>query len=254
MFTSAEYQLLRKRAPEDLKAFFDVLNIPAAEADWADSQKVRRLDAEAEKKVEELLQSKSLIAGCYVLLERAKIPFAFSDTTGALLSSIAENQAEVRNAMTMLPPLEKSQPQMQSRTAGRTSEPIRSATPKASAKSGGSRLYRWIGAGFIALGAVWMFIVKGHPVIGAAVTSAGAFMMARGVAGKGAAQTPSSNRPQTGSRERSHPSREQANVVSPEAVPTTDDEKAKQSVVFTEVEADRAMRALVHLQRLYQTL
>lgn len=226
MFTSAEYQLLGKRAPEDLKGFFEALGIPATAVAWEDREKVRRLDAEAEKKVEGLLRSLSITDGCYTLLERAKIPFQFSDTTGMLLTSIAEHQDEVRLAMTM-----KSQPIPN--TAEKMSEPKRASALNVSEKKEGTSLYRFAGAGFLAVDVVLLIVSKVPTWIVALLGFAGAFIMAKGSGKKAATRVSSKN-------------------VTPEPASTVPTESADAS--FTEAEADRALSVLLHLQRLYQAL
>lgn len=225
MFTSAEYQLLGKRAPEDLKGFFEVLDIPATAVDWEDREKVCRLDEEAEKKLADLLRSMSIIDGCYTLLERAKIPFQFSDTTGMLLTSIAEHQNEVRLAMTM-----KSQPIPN--TYEKMSEPERASALNVSAKKEGTSLYL-AGVGFVVVYVVLLLASKVPAWTGALFGLAGAFIMAKGSGKKAATRVSSKN-------------------VTPEPASTVPTESAGAS--FTAAEADRVLSVLLHLQRLYQAL
>lgn len=226
MFTSAEYQLLGKRVPEDLTGFFEALGISAKAVDWEDREKVRRLDAEAEKKVAALLCSMSIIDGCYTLLECAKIPFQFSDTTGALLASIAEHQDEVRLAMTM-------KAQTIPNTAEKMSESESASALNVSAQKEGPSLYRVVGAGFLAVDVMLLLVSKASAWIVALLGFAGAFMMAKGGGRKATTRVPSKN-------------------VTPEPPSTVPMESAGAS--FTEAEADRVLSVLLHLQHLYQAL
>ncbi len=219
MFTAAEYQLLVKRVPEDLKDFFAAAGIPVTALDWENTEKVNRLDEEAEKRVVDMLRCKSLIDGCYTLLERAKIPYRFSDTTGALLTSIVEHQSEVRRAMTLMP-----------RPAGKMSAKIKPAVPKLSTKSEGNKLYQFAGAGFLVADIVLLLASKTHPIILVVLGFAGAFMMAKG----------------GGSKESERVRAEPISVASRDA--------AEKSSSFTEEEAAYAIKVLLSLQRLYQAL
>ena len=231
MFTSAEYQLLLKRAPEDLKGFFEALGIPATAVDWEDKEKVRRLDAEAEKKVAYILRGKSIIGGCYKLLERAKIPFQFSDTTGMLLTAIVKHQEDVRRAMTM-----KSPPQPQSVKKGAASR--RQTTVKVSRKATEGGVVYWVREIITTIGKIIFSVIE------SIVPSAESKGM----------QRPPSSSPSAGRRQaHGKPSAEfQKQGVSPTAASTVPTESAGAS--FTEAEADRVLSVLHHLQRLYQAL
>ena len=231
MFTSAEYQLLGKRAPEDLKGFFEALGIPATAVAWEDREKVRRLDAEAEKKVEGLLRSMSIIDGCYTLLERAKIPFQFSDTTGMLLTAIVKHQEDVRRVMTMKLP---SQPQ--SIKKGEASS--RQTTVKVSRKATEGGVVYWVLEIITTIGKIIFSLVR---------------CIVPGVESKGM-QRPPSPSPSVGRRQvHGKPSAEfQKQGVSPTAASTVPTESAGAS--FTAAEADRVLSVLLHLQRLYQAL
>lgn len=224
MFTSAEYQLLVKRAPEDLKGFFEALGIPATAVDWEDKEKVRRLDAEAEKKVAYILRGKSIIGGCYKLLKRAKVPFQFSDTTGMLLTAIVKHQEDVRRAMTM-----KSPPVKKGAASSRQTAPQKLSVWEL--------LKQLIEAG-IAVGKSLVYLFK---------------YIVPSAESKGMQRPPSSS-PSMGRRQaHGKPSAEfQKKGVSPKAASTAPPESAGAS--FTEAEADRALSVLHHLQRLYQAL
>lgn len=228
MFTSAEYQLLLKRAHEDLKGFFEALGISATAMDWEDKEKVRRLDAEAEKKVAYILRGKSIIGGCYKLLERAKVPFQFSDTTGMLLTAIVKHQEDVRRAMMMKSP-QQPQPVKKGAASRRQTAPQKSAVWEL--------LEQLIEAG-IAVGKIISSVIK---------------CIVPGAESKGM-QRPPSPSPSVGRRQvHGKPSAEFQNKgASPKAASTASTESAGAS--FTDAEADRVLNVLFHLQRLYQVL
>ena len=103
MFTPAEYELLRKRSSAELAQFLSAIALPPPTS-WEDTAQVKQLDADAARCIAQKLHGKSLLDGCYTLLEDAGLPFDFSETTQTILERIAEHRAEVRAGMTKARP------------------------------------------------------------------------------------------------------------------------------------------------------
>ena len=142
MFTAAEYHTLLKRCPEDLQRFLAALSVARpSESAWEDAAMVRALDEQVSEKMVRQLCSKSLLDGCYSLLERAGVAYQFSDTIAELLQKIAENRQAVRAAMVAAPEIEPD---------SESSEPARAlplAQQEASKKKLSSAFYYWLGVG-----------------------------------------------------------------------------------------------------------
>ncbi len=222
MFTQAEYELLRKRSPTELAQFLSVTALTPP-ASWEDAAQVKQLDADAARCVAQKLHGKSLLDGCYTLLEDAGLSFDFSETTQTILERIAEHRAEVRAGMTKTRPTPTA-------GEGRTAPGPRAALPRS--EGGGDVPVRYLGTGLIVADLVYLFVTaKASPVIVALLAVAGVFMVAKGGRSAGASQQP----PPT-----SH---------IPPSVPHAAAVPAK----FSEAEADDVLHTLDILRRLHQS-
>ena len=222
MFTQAEYELLRKRCPAELEAFLSSLALTAPSL-WDDATRVKQLDADAARCIAQKLHGKSLLDGCYTLLEDAGLPFDFSETTQTILERIAEHRAEVRAGMTKARPTPTA-------GEGRTAPEPRAALPRS--EGGGDVSVRYLGTGLIVADLVYLFVTaKASPVIVALLAVAGVFMVAKGGRSTDASQQP----PLT--------------THTAPSLPHTAAARAK----FTEVEADDVLHALDLLRRLHQS-
>lgn len=222
MFTQAEYELLRKRSPAELEKFLSAIALTPPTS-WEDAAQVKQLDADAARCIAQKLHGKSLLDGCYTLLEDAGLPFDFSETTQTILERIAEHRAEVRAGMTKA----RSTP---TAGEGRTAPEPRATLPR---KGGGDVSVRYLGTGLIVADLVYLFVTaKASPVIVALLAVAGIFMVAKGGGrSAGASQQPPPT-PHTAP-----------------SLPHTAAARAK----FTEVEADDVLHALDLLRRLHQS-
>ena len=222
MFTQAEYELLRKRSPTELEQFLSVTALTPP-ASWEDAAQVKQLDADAARCIAQKLHGKSLLDGCYTLLEDAGLPFDFSETTQTILERIAEHRAEVRAGMTKARPTPTA-------GEGRTAPEPRAALPRS--EGGGDVPVRYLGTGLIVADLVYLFVTaKASPVIVALLAVAGVFMVAKGGRSAGASQQPPPT-PHTAP-----------------SLPHTAAARAK----FTEVEADDVLDTLDLLRRLHQS-
>ena len=222
MFTQAEYELLRKRSPTELEQFLLVTALTPP-ASWEDAAQVKQLDADAARCIAQKLHGKSLLDGCYTLLEDAGLPFDFSETTQTILERIAEHRAEVRAGMTKARPTPTA-------GEGRTAPESRAALPRS--EGGGDVPVRYLGTGLIVADLVYLFVTaKASPVIVALLAVAGVFMVAKGGRSAGASQQPPPT-PHTAP-----------------SLPNTAASRAK----FTEAEADDVLHILDLLRRLHQS-
>ena len=222
MFTQAEYELLRKRSPAELEQFLSVTALTSPTS-WEDAVQVKQLDADATRCVAQKLHGKSLLDGCYTLLEDAGLPFDFSETTQTILERIAEHRAEVRAGMTKAHPTPTA-------GEGRTAPELRAALPRS--EGGGDVPVRYLGTGLIVADLVYLLITaKASPVIVALLAVAGVFMVAKGGRSAGASQQPPPT-PHTAP-----------------SLPHTAAARAK----FTEAEADDVLHTLDLLRRLHQS-
>lgn len=221
MFTQAEYELLRKRSPTELEQFLSVTALTPP-ASWEDAAQVKQLDADAARCVAQKLHGKSLLDGCYTLLEDAGLSFDFSETTQTILERIAEHRAEVRTGMTKARPTPTA-------GEGRTAPEPRAALPRS---EGGGVPVRYFGTGLIVADLVYLLITaKASPVIVALLAVAGVFMVAKGGRSAGASRQPPPM-PHTAP-----------------SLPHTAAARAK----FTEAEADDVLDTLDLLRRLHQS-
>lgn len=222
MFTPAEYELLRKRSSAELAQFLSAIALPPPTS-WEDTAQVKQLDADAARCIAQKLHGKSLLDGCYTLLEDAGLPFDFSETTQTILERIAEHRAEVRAGMTKARPTPTV-------GVGRTAPESRATMSRS--EGGGDVPVRYLGTGLIVADLVYLLVtVKASPVIVALLAVAGVFMVAKGRRSVGPSQQP----PPT-----SHipPSVPHAAAVSPK---------------FSEAEADDVLHTLDILRRLHQS-
>lgn len=220
MFTQAEYELLRKRSPAELEQFLSAIALTPPTS-WEDTVQVKQLDADAARCIAQKLHGKSLLDGCYTLLEDAGLPFDFSETTQTILERIAEHRAEVRAGMTKARPTPTA-------GEGRTAPELRATLPR----KGGNVSVRYLGTGLIVADLVYLLVTaKASPVIVALLAVAGVFMVAKGGRSTDASQQPPLT-PHTAP-----------------ALPHTAAARAK----FTEVEADDVLHALDLLRRLHQS-
>ena len=221
MFTQAEYELLRKRSPAELEQFLSAIALTPPTS-WEDTVQVKQLDADAARCIAQKLHGKSLLDGCYTLLEDAGLSFDFSETTQTILERIAEHRAEVRAGMIKARPTSTA-------GVGRTAPEPRVAPPRS---GGGDVSVRYLGTGLIVADLVYLFVTaKASPVIVALLAVAGVFMVAKGGRSAGASQQPPPT-PHTAP-----------------SLPHTAAARAK----FTEAEADDVLRALDLLRRLHQS-
>jgi len=221
MFTQAEYELLRKRSPAELEQFLSAIALTPPTS-WEDTVQVKQLDADAARCIAQKLHGKSLLDGCYTLLEDAGLPFDFSETTQTILERIAEHRAEVRAGMI------KAHPTSTAGVGHNAPEP-RVAPPRS---GGGDVSVRYLGTGLIVADLVYLFVTaKASPVIVALLAVAGVFMVAKGGRSAGASQQPPPT-PHTAP-----------------SLPHTAAARAK----FTEAEADDVLHALDLLRRLHQS-
>lgn len=227
MFTAAEYHTLLKRCPEDLQRFLAALSVARpSESAWEDAAMVRALDEQVSEKMVRQLCSKSLLDGCYSLLERAGVAYQFSDTIAELLQKIAENRQAVRAAMVAAPEIE---------TDSESSEPAQAlplAQQEASKKKLSSAFYYWLGVGALGVDLAYLLFAATYSttvaallgLFGAAMLFQGRRMQMSGIAA---------------------PSRRDEEVVWSGDV----------SVVrFSEAEADHVLETLLLAKRLYQAL
>ncbi len=222
MFTQAEYELLRKRSPAELEQFLSAIALTPP-ASWEDAAQVKQLDADAARHIAQKLHGKSLLDGCYTLLEDAGLSFDFSETTQTILERIAEHRAEVRAGMTKARPTPTA-------GEGRTAPESRAALPRS--EGGGDVPVRYLGTGLIVADLVYLLVtVKASPVIVALLAVAGVFMVAKGRRSVG----PSHQPPPT-----SH-------------IPPSVPHAAAVSAKFSEAEADDVLHTLDILRRLYQS-
>ena len=221
MFTPAEYELLRKRSPAELEQFLSAVALTPPTL-WEDAVQVKQLDADVARCIAQKLHGKSLLDGCYTLLEDAGLPFDFSETTQTILERIAEHRAEVRAGMTKARPT----PTVGGHTA---SEP---RVTLSRSEGGGDVPVRYLGTGLIVADLVYLLVtVKASPVIVALLAVAGVFMVAKGRRSVGSSQKPPST---------SH---------TPLSVPHA----AAVSAKFSEAEADDVLHTLDILRRLHQS-
>ena len=227
MFTAAEYHTLLKRCPEDLQRFLAALSVARpSESAWEDAAMVRALDEQVSEKMVRQLCSKSLLDGCYSLLERAGVAYQFSDTIAELLQKIAENRQAVRAAMVAAPEIEPD---------SESSEPAQAlplAQQEASKKKLSSAFYYWLGVGALGVDLAYLLFAATYSttvaallgLFGAAMLFQGRRMQMSGIAA---------------------PSRRDEEVVWSGDV----------SVVrFSEAEADHVLETLLLAKRLYQAL
>lgn len=227
MFTAAEYHTLLKRCPEDLQRFLAALSVARpSESAWEDAAMVRALDEQVSEKMVRQLCSKSLLDGCYSLLERAGVAYQFSDTIAELLQKIAENRQAVRAAMVAAPEIEPD---------SESSEPAQAlplAQQEASKKKLSSAFYYWLGVGALGVDLAYLLFAATYSttvaallgLFGAAMLFQGRRMQMSGIAA---------------------PSRRDEEVVWSGDV----------SVVrFSEAEADHVLETLLLAKRLYQVL
>ena len=221
MFTHAEYELFRKRSPADLEAFLAALAL-AQPSSWENDAQVQQLDADVTRCIAQKLNSKSLLDGCYTLLEDAGLSYGFSETAHTLLERIAEHRVEVRAGMT------KACPALTA-GEGRTGAEPRATLPR---KGGGDVSVRYLGTGLIVADLVYLLVTaKASPVIVALLAVAGVFMVAKGGRSTDASQQPPLT-PHTAP-----------------SLPHTATARAK----FTEAEADDVLHTLDLLRRLHQS-
>lgn len=227
MFTAAEYHTLLKRCPEDLQRFLAALSVARpSESAWEDAAMVRALDEQVSEKMVRQLCSKSLLDGCYSLLERAGVAYQFSDTIAELLQKIAENRQAVRAAMVAAPEIEPD---------SESSEPAQAlplVQQEASKKKLSSAFYYWLGVGALGVDLAYLLFAATYSttvaallgLFGAAMLFQGRRMQMSGIAA---------------------PSRRDEEVVWSGDV----------SVVrFSEAEADHVLETLLLAKRLYQVL
>lgn len=227
MFTAAEYHTLLKRCPEDLQRFLAALSVARpSESAWEDAAMVRALDEQVSEKMVRQLCSKSLLDGCYSLLERAGVAYQFSDTIAELLQKIAENRQAVRAAMVAAPEIEPD---------SESSEPAQAlplAQQEASKKKLSSAFYYWLGVGALGVDLAYLLFAATYSttvaallgLFGAAMLFQGRRMQMSGIAA---------------------PSRRDEEVVWSGDV----------SVVrFSEAEAEHVLETLLLAKRLYQVL
>lgn len=221
MFTQAEYELLRKRSPAELEQFLSAIALTPPTS-WEDTVQVKQLDADAARCIAQKLHGKSLLDGCYTLLEDAGLSFDFSETTQTILERIAEHRVEVRAGMI------KARPTSTAGVGHNAPEP-RVAPPHS---GGGDVSVRYLGTGLIVADLVYLFVTaKASPVIVALLAVAGVFMVAKGGRSAGASQQPPPT-PHTAP-----------------SLPHTAAARAK----FTEAEADDVLDTLDLLRRLHQS-
>ena len=227
MFTAAEYHTLLKRCPEDLQRFLAALSVARpSESAWEDAAMVRALDEQVSEKMVRQLCSKSLLDGCYSLLERAGVAYQFSDTIAELLQKIAENRQAVRAAMVAAPEIEPD---------SESSEPAQAlplAQQEASKKKLSSAFYYWLGVGALGVDLAYLLFAATYSttvaallgLFGAAMLFQGRRMQMSGIAA---------------------PSRRDEEVVWSGDV----------SVVrFSEAEAEHVLETLLLAKRLYPVL
>lgn len=223
MFTAAEYHTLLKRCPEDLQRFLAALSVARpSESAWEDAAMVRALDEQVSEKMVSQLCSKSLLDGCYSLLERAGVAYQFSDTIAELLQKIAENRQAVRAAMVAAPEPESSLP----------ARALPLAQQEASKKKLSSAFYYWLGVGALGADLAYLLFAATYSTTIAAVLGLG-----------GAAMLFQGRRMQMSGIAAS--SRRDEEVVWSGDV----------SIVrFTEAEADHVLETLLLAKQLYQVL
>lgn len=220
MFTQAEYELLRQRSPAELEQFLAALSLTAP-ASWDDFAQVQQLDDDVTQRIAQKLHSKSLLDGCYTLLEGAGISYAFSETTRALLERIEEHQADIRIGMT------------KARLASTEGEAHHLYEPAAPAHQTQNASLRYIGAGLLAADAVYLLAAaKCSPAVVVLLACVGGYMVVKG--GKSGSDLGKSSPP---------PSMEQSTSKA-KTVPAK----------FTETEAGAVLHILGLLRKLYQSL
>lgn len=223
MFTAAEYHTLLKCCPGDLQRFLAALSVARpSESAWEDAAMVRALDEQVSEKMVRQLCSKSLLDGCYSLLERADVAYQFSDTIAELLQKIAENRQAVRAAMVAAPEPESSRP----------ARALPLVQQEASKKKLSSAFYYWLGVGVLGVDLAYLLFAATYSTTVAALLGLfGAAMLFQGrrMQMSGAAAS----------------SRRDEEVVWSGDV----------SVVrFSEAEADHVLETLLLAKRLYQAL
>jgi len=227
MFTAAEYHALLKRCPEDLQRFLAALSVARpSESAWEDAAMVRALDEQVSEKMVRQLCSKSLLDGCYSLLERAGVAYQFSDTIAELLQKIAENRQAIRAAMVAEP-----EPELESESS-RPARALSLAQQEASKKKLSSAFYYWLGVGALGVDFAYLFFAATYLTTVAAILGIfGAAMLFQGRRMQMSGAAASSRRDE-------------------EVVWSGD----VSIVRFTEAEADRVLETLLLAKRLYQAL
>lgn len=229
MFTAAEYHTLLKRCPGDLQRFLAALSVARpSESAWEDAAMVRALDEQVSETMVRQLCSKSLLDGCYSLLERAGVAYQFSDTIAELLQKIAENRQAVRAAMVAAPEIEPDSESESSRPA----RALPLAQQEASKKKLSSAFYYWLGVGALGVDLAYLLFAATYSTTVAALLGLG-----------GAAMLFQGRRMQMSGA--AAPSRRDEEVVWRGDVGV---------VRFSEAEADHVLETLLLAKRLYQAL